>query len=176
MVRFIKKAKINSSSDKVWSVFAHEFDDAYRWMASIPHSYGANNGKRFEGAKTAGRVCELTPDHSGMKASEQFLDYDEANKTCTVRIDFVKTPFMFPVDHNRLEFSVVDTNDNECEMTWSFRSQLKPWGYLMWPLLRAGFSKFVGQVMEELVYYVENDEPHPRKQRKLQRAKLASNA
>lgn len=176
MVRFTKTAKIDASADKVWGVFAHDFDHAYRWMASIPHSYGEDVGKRFEGAKTSGRVCELSADRSGMKASEQFLAYDEANKTCTVRIDFVDTPFMFPVDHNELAFSLKAIDDDHCEVTWAFRSYLKPWGYLMWPMLRAGFARFVQQIIEELVYFVENDAPHPRKQRALGRAKLASNA
>jgi hypothetical protein len=48
-------------------------------------------------------------------------------------------------------------------MTWKFRSNIKPLGLLLWPLLRIGFGKFVGEIMEELQFYVENGKPHPRK-------------
>jgi hypothetical protein len=46
-------------------------------MASVPNSYAQSNGASFEGAHSDGRVCELSPDKNGMKASEKFLAYDE---------------------------------------------------------------------------------------------------
>lgn len=48
-------------------------------------------------------------------------------------------------------------------MTWKFRSDIKPLGFILWPLLRIAFGKFIGDIMEELKFYVENDAPHPRK-------------
>jgi hypothetical protein len=109
-------------------VFAHDFDDAHEWMASIPHSYGKAVGEQFDGATSAGRVCELNDDPNGLKASEQFLDYDEKSKTCTIRVDFVNTPRLFPIHHNELTFSVTESGSGSCETTWAVRSQLKPHG------------------------------------------------
>ncbi len=160
----------------MWAVFAHDFNDAYKWMASVPHSYAKSNGEAFEGAQSAGRVCEL--DTGGIQASEKFLAYDEASQTCTVRIDFVGTPMVFPIDYNTIDFSVVDTGDGQSEMTWAFNSNLKPWAYMIWPLIRVGFGVFVGQIMEELVYYIEKGTPHPRKLKAIakDKAKLPANA
>ena len=163
--------RVNSSSEKIWSVFAHDFDNAFKWMSAVPHSYGESVGKAFEGAKTQGRICELTTRENGIKASEQFLAYDEANHTATVKIDFVNTPGIFPVKFNTLNFSLNKINDRETEMVWDFKSTTKFYGVFMKPALKAQFSKFVTEIMEELKFYVENDAPHPRKVKAIEKLK-----
>jgi len=122
----------------------------------------------------AGRVCSLDGNPNGMKASEQFLAYDEEAKTCTIRIDFLNTMAVFPIDHNKVDFSIVDAGDGKSEMTWAFSSQIKPWAFFLWPVIRLGFGFFVGQIIEELVYYAENDAPHPRKVKALTTAGAAA--
>lgn len=171
MVSFTKVLEINSSSDKVWNVFAHKFDEAYKWMASVNHSYAKKNGRLFEGAHSAGRVCELTPKTDGIKASEQFLAYNEQNQTAIVKIDFEDTPFIFPVKFNTLDFSLEDLGNNKSRMTWKFKSTTKFYGFFMQPALKKGFDKFVGQIMEELKHYVETGQPHPRKIKALSKSK-----
>jgi hypothetical protein len=163
MVKFTKKVIVNASADKVWEVFAHGFNDAHIWMASVNHSFAQNNGESFKGCQSDGRVCELSADGKGIKASEKFLAYSEENKTATVRIDFLNAPSFFPVKFNTLDFSVVNIDGGKSEMTWGFRSDIKVFGYLLWPLLRIGFGVFIGQIVDELKYYVENGTPHPRK-------------
>jgi hypothetical protein len=116
-------------------------------------------------------VCELSPDGKGIKASEKFLAYNEENKTATVQIDFVNTPSFFPVKFNILDFSLRDIDNGQSEMTWKFRSYIKPLGLLLWPLLRIGFGVFIGQIMEELKFYAENGTPHPRKIKALEKLK-----
>jgi len=170
MVKFTKTKKVNASAEKVWEVFAHGFDDAHKWMASVPHSYSQTNGESFDGAQSDGRVCELSSNPDGMKASEQFLAYNEEQRTATVKIDFVDTAFFFPVKFNTLNFSLVEIDNNHSSMTWQFRSKIKPLGYLIWPFIRLGFGTFVGQIMEELKFYVENGTPHPRKLKAMEKA------
>lgn len=172
-MRFTKTTNMNASAQQVWKVFAHDFDDAHLWMASVPKSYAAANGEEFEGAQSAGRVCEL--DTGGIKASEKFLAYDEAAKTCTIRIEFIGTPGVFPVQHNTVEFSIVDAGEGQSVMTWNFSSKLKPWAFAIWPLIRIGFGVFVGQIIAELKHYVEHGTPHPRKIKANQKA-LATSA
>ena len=169
MVKFTKTLKMNASADRVWEIFAHGFNEAHKWMASVHHSYAQTNGESFDGAHSDGRVCELSSDQKGMKASEKFLAYNEDNKTATVQIDFVNTPFFFPVKFNILNFSLREIDDDQSEMTWKFRSNIKPLGLLLWPLLRIGFGKFVGDIMEELQFYVENGTAHPRKMKAMEK-------
>ena len=163
MIKFTKTITVNASAAKVWEVFAHGFNDAHKWMASVPHSYAQTNGESFEGAHSQGRVCELNPNQKGIKASEKFLAYNEENMTATVQIDFVNTPFFFPVKFNTVEFSLLKMGEDQSKMTWKFRSNIKPLGFILWPLLRLGFGKFIQDIMEELQFYVENGVPHPRK-------------
>ncbi len=169
-MKFTKTVAIDATAAEVWAVFAHDFDNAHLWMASVPHSFGQDNGQWFDGASSAGRVCELQPDPSGLKASERFLAYDEAARTCTVRIDFVDTPRVFPVKYNSVDFAVVDNPDGGSTCTWAFSSRIKPWAYVMWPVLRSGASVFLGQIGEELKHYVETGQPHPRKVKALAKA------
>ncbi len=154
---------VSASKDMIWKVFAHDFNNAYNWMASVPKSYHQSNGKLFDGAKTDGRVCELTTKSEGIKASEQFLTYDETKQTATVKIDFINTPSMFPVRYNMLEFSMNAISEEQTEMIWKFSSRIKPLAYIIYPLVRKQFSTFVFEIMEELKHYVENGTPHPRK-------------
>jgi len=171
-MKFKKTTKIDASAEEVWAIFAHGFDNAHEWMASVPKSYGKENGNLFEGATSSGRVCELQADPSGLKASEQFLAYDEAAKTCTVRIDFVDAPKVFPVHYNSLDFAITVDADERSTTTWAFSSKLKPWAYVIWPVIRKGASVAVGQIGEELKHYVETGEPHPRKVKALEKAQV----
>ena len=107
-MKLTKTTKIDATADEVWALFAHRFEEADQWMASVPRSYGQQSGEKLEGATTAGRIVEMRPDGTGMKASERFVAYDEAAKTCSVRVDLIDAPRLFPVDHNSLDFSVVD--------------------------------------------------------------------
>ena len=163
MIKFTKTITVNASAAKVWEVFAHGFNDAHKWMASVPHSYAQTNGESFDGAHSQGRVCELNPNQKGIKASEKFLVYNEENKTATVQIDFVNTPFFFPVKFNTVEFSLLKMGEDQSKMTWKFRSNIKPLGFILWPLLRLGFGKFIQDIMEELQFYVANGTARPRK-------------
>lgn len=172
-MQFVKKQTVNASADRVWQVFAHDFDDAYKWMASVPESHAVANGPQFEGAQSCGRVCSIDGAPGDVKASERFLAYDEQAKTATVRIDFLNANALFPVHHNTLEFSVVDKGHGTCVMTWVFHSKIRLWAYLIWPLLRIGFGIFVGQIIEELTCFVETGEPHSRKLAALKKANSA---
>lgn len=173
-MQLTKTTKMEATAHSVWDVFAHRFNDAQEWLSSVPRSYGQEREAALEGAPSAGRICELQPDGRGMKASERFVAYDETNRTCSVRVDFVDAPSVFPVHHASLDFSVVDDPDGGATATWAFGAKLKPWGYLMWPLLWKGFSTGWSQMCEELKHYVETGTPHPRKVAASKRASSAS--
>ena len=179
-MKITKHVTIEASADKVWKVFAHDFDQASEWMASVPKSYGKNLSKEFEGAKSSGRVCELDANPNGIKASEEFLAYDEKNKSCTVEISLLNTPALVPILRNVLNFSVKDSGQNQSAVTWIVTPKLKPVASLLYPLtyplIKFGLGLFMGQITEELKYFVENGEPHPRKVKAMGKMKLATNA
>lgn len=51
MVKFTKTIKVKASTNQIWNIFAHGFNDAHKWMASVSHSYAQTNGESFEGAE-----------------------------------------------------------------------------------------------------------------------------
>ncbi|MFT6804157.1 MAG: hypothetical protein ACJA2H_001170 [Nitriliruptoraceae bacterium] len=173
-MKFKKTTRIDASAAEIWAIFAHGFDNAQEWMAGVPRSYGKENGILFEGATSSGRVCELSHNPSGLKASERFLAYDEAAKTCTVRVDFVDPPKGFPVHYNTVSFSVTTDASEQSIITWAFSSKVKPRAYLIWPVIRMAASVGVGQIGEELKRYVETGTPHPRKVKALEKARVAT--
>jgi len=158
-----KKIIINASSDAIWQVFAHDFDNAHIWMASVPNSFGANNGKQYEGATSKGRICELDTKPNGVRVKESFLAYDEKTKFCSVLVEFQNTPFGFPLVQNIADFELEEKSSDECIVTFSVTSTLKPFAYLIYPIIKLGFPFFVQQIVEELKFYVEEGKPHPRK-------------
>jgi carbon monoxide dehydrogenase subunit G len=175
-MKITKQVEINAPAHKVWKVFAHDFDRASEWMAAIPNSYGEDVGESFEGAQSAGRVCELNGDSNGMKASEAFLAYDENARTCTIDVTFVNAPALIPTFGNVVEVAVSESGPNRSTVRWIIKPKLKPFGYLLYPLIRVGMSAFTGQIIEELKYFVENDTPHPRKVAATNKLRVLQNA
>ena len=165
---------IDTAGNKIWDVFAHDFDNAYKWMASVPNSFGKDNGKKYEGSSSAGRVCDLDGNPKGMKASESFLAYDEEKKTCTVLIKFLNTPFGFPLVQNVADFSISEQSETQSVVTFSVTSTLKPLAFIIYPIIKFSFKFFVKQIVEELKFYVENGTPHPRKVKALNKMKLVT--
>ena len=167
-----KELPVAVPADKVWQVFAHDFDNGHEWMSSVYKSYAnTEGGSPLPGAKTYGRIVEMDPAGTGMKASETFVKYDESSKTCTVKVEMIGVPSVFPVDHMTLDFSVTKDGDKSSATTWNFEAALKPWGYILYPLLKFGMSKSWSEMAEELKYFVETGESHPRKIAAMKKAK-----
>jgi uncharacterized membrane protein len=45
-MKIAKNVIIEAPIDKVWEVFAHDFNNAYIYMASVPKSYGKELGEK----------------------------------------------------------------------------------------------------------------------------------
>lgn len=166
-----RKMNINATSEDVWKIFAADFENAHKWMAGVPNSFGKELGKRYEGANSAGRVCELDGNPNGLKAYETILSVDEDLKSMLVRITFKNAPFAIPIVANNADFNVTDTTNATSQVVFTVTSELKPWAYLIFPIVKLGFGIFVRQIVEELKFYVENGTPHPRKLKALSKQK-----
>jgi hypothetical protein len=166
-----RKISINATSAQVWQIFATDFENAHKWMAGVPHSFGKELGERYEGANSAGRVCQLDSKENGLQAYETILNVDEKLKSMLVRITFKNAPLVIPIIANNADFNVTDTTDATSQVVFTVTSELKPWAYLLFPLIKLGFGIFVSQIIEELKFYVENGTPHPRKLKALSKQK-----
>ncbi|MDX2471057.1 MAG: SRPBCC family protein [SAR324 cluster bacterium] len=178
-MKVTKQITIEATAEKVWQIFAHDFDNAHLWMSSVPSSYGEKVGDHQEGSVSAGRVCELNGDPNGLKASESFLAFDEETKTCTVQVDLVNAPFILPIYKNILDFSVtdigLDTGAPQALVTWEVTPHLKPLANLVAPLVKFGLGLLMSQITEELKFFAENGTPHPRKLKSISNLEPATN-
>ena len=170
-MKYETTTKIKASADKVWTVFAHQFDEAEQWISSVTRSYGTDRGEQFESATTTGRVCEFKSDGRGMKVFERFVVYDEAMKRASVRVDFIDPPWMLPMQSLSLDFHVSDDAGGGSTAVWRFGAAMKPLAKVITPVLKLSMKKAWSELAEELAYYVETGSPHPRKLAAIDKAK-----
>lgn len=175
-MKITKHQTIQATADRVWQVFAHDFDQADEWMSSIPKTSGAQLGEQFEDATSCGRVCEIDANPNGIKIKEAFLAYDEQDKRCKLDISLHNAPFIAPIYGNQLTFSVRDTGVNQSEITWIMEPKIKPLAHIIYPLLKFGIGKLAAQILEELTYFIEQGQPHPSKVKAMAKFNATSKA
>ncbi len=167
-MKVIKKIKIKQPIDKVWKIWAEEFDKAGIWMAQVDHTLQKTNGTKVEDAPMIGRVCNFTPNPDGAKAIEDIIMYDPVNYKMNLRVVAENVPI--PLKQNIFESSLKKLSDNETEIVIDANIELKWNGYLLYPIIKNGFNKSYGELLEELKYFIEKGIVHPRKQKKIDAA------
>ncbi len=155
------KNTINAPIPDVWDKLAIHFDRAEDWMSSIPKSVKKTDGGMVDGAPMVGRVCDLTTKPDGPYVDETIISYDEEQHAFTVKV--VPVGGKIPIIQNLITFRLKDLGNNQTEMTWDSNIELKTVGKLLSPVLKKGLSKNLLDQMDELKFYVENNQPHPRK-------------
>lgn len=163
-MRIVKKIKIEKPVHEVWKIWAEEFDQAGIWMAQVNHTLQKTSGTKAEGAPMIGRICNFTSNPNGPKAIEDILKYDPKHYKMDLRVLAENVPI--PLKQNLFNSSLKKVSDHATEIQIEANIELKWKGYLLYPLIKKGFHKSYGELLEELKYYVENGSVHPRKQKK----------
>lgn len=166
-MKLIKKVEINQPIDKVWKVWAEEFDKVQDWMAVVVHSFEKKEGNTPSGSPMIGRVCEFSGKSDGPKVLEDILLYDKDNYRLDVKVVPRNVPL--PLKYNLLKSSLKEISNHKTEMTLDINPSIGWTGYLLYPVLKRGLSKSFNELLEELKHYVETGKPHPRKLKKLQK-------
>lgn len=166
---------INAPANKVWGVLAHDFDKIGQWASAIPESKAVANSPTPEGAPVCGRVCS-TAVQGFSHVQEKFTYYDETSmrygyKAVEGRPSFIKDAVNnWSVREQGPNQSVVESR---AELELSFFP-----GVFMIPLLKLQMRITAARLFEELKYFVERGQPHPRKlkaqQKQLRRASAHS--
>ena len=148
---------MKAPANDVWAVVADQFTSNDKWMAQVFET----EGSKAKAGDLDARVCQLTPTLDGLNTYEEVIEYDKENYRFVFTV-IVRGGGKFPVKRNVATVTLEDMG-TETLVRWETKPELKPVGYLIIPLLKAGIQKSFREVLEELKYYVEEGKPHPRK-------------
>ncbi|ANW26547.1 MULTISPECIES: SRPBCC family protein [Vibrio] len=158
-MNILKVVEINRKSSDVWKIVADQFEHAHTWMGFVVDSYALKEGNVLDGAPVAGRVCEFTDKPNGLKAKENILYFSEQDMRFQFDVVPFNAPKVFPVKKNIVTLSVKEVSAEKCLVTWESNIELSAFGYLAYPFLKLGLSKNFGQVLDDLRYHMENQNP-----------------
>jgi polyketide cyclase/dehydrase/lipid transport protein len=151
---------INASAKKVWRVLAHDFGNIGQWASAIPASQAIPGLPAPAGAEVGGRVCATAVPGFG-DVQERFTYYDEQ----TMRFAYQATegrPWFLKHAENHWVVRSLGPNTSQIEARAEIDVSLFP-GLFLAPLLKLQLSRTGVHTFEELKYYVERDQVHPRK-------------
>jgi hypothetical protein len=151
---------INAPAKNVWRVLAHEFDAIGQWASAIPASHAAPDLPATSGVEVDGRVCSTAvPGFAAVQ--ETFTYYDEAS----MRFAYQATqglPWILKRAENHWEVCPLGPTSSLVKTRAELDVALFP-GLFLAPLLKLQMGRIGVQTLEELKYYVERNQPHPRK-------------
>jgi hypothetical protein len=151
---------INASADTVWRLLAHDFANIGEWASAIPSSKANTDLPVPEGAEVGGRVCSTAV--PGFRDVEESLtSYDEPS----MRFAYQATqgrPWFLKHAENHWSVRSLGIHTSLVETRAEIHINTFP-GFFLAPLLNYQMSRIGARTLEELKYYVEHDQPHPRK-------------
>jgi hypothetical protein len=161
-LQITSQTTVDVPAAQAWHLLAHQFDQIGQWTSLIPQSRPVSDIPAPAGAPVGGRVC--SPAVAGFRAvQETFTSYDEAG----MRFSYAATaglPWLITRAENH--WSVRPLSPDRSLVEARAEVALRPFpGLLVGPLLRLQLRRAAERVFEELKYYLEHGQPHPRKLR-----------
>jgi len=158
-----RQINVNASASELWHILADKYDKVGEWTSAIPDS--APNPDLPEGQ---GRVC--TTSNFGI-TKETITHMDEAEQSFGYNVDIPEGPFFIQGVDNT--WRVEPNGEINTTVFMQAQVQLLPvFAQLMSPILKRQMAKRVDKILEELKYYAETGQIHPRKQEQLRTSKL----
>ncbi|PWJ34205.1 SRPBCC family protein [Sediminitomix flava] len=166
-MKITKSIKIKASIEKVWQVWAVEFDKAGDWMSQVVHAVEKKEGQLALGSPMIGRVCTFSDKENAPYAEEDIKLFDKENYRLNIQVVPYNLPA--PVVQNLLKSKLNKVSEEETEIVFEANIEIKTVGYFLYPILKGGLSKGLDEILEELKYYAEKGIVHPRKLKKLEK-------
>ena len=149
------KTYISCPIDDVWAIAADDFTGIQRWSESVVTSEALRDLDAVGESPMAGRYCTFTDDPDGFAARETITHYDKANHVLKFDVVPVHAPKALPLHKNQVELSLRALGPSETELRWVVVPDLKPHGYLLYPMLKFGLAKSFRGILAELKQYAE---------------------
>ena len=147
--------QIDRNIDDVWKLAADDFTSIAQWSTSVFTSDPIEDEAADGDAPMAGRYCTFTEDPKGFAARETIRTYDKANHTLEFDVVPVNAPAALPMKKNRVVMTLTALGPSSTEVRWVATPELKPHGYLMYPMVRLALGKAFRGILKELKDYAE---------------------
>ncbi|MEM7157475.1 MAG: SRPBCC family protein [Myxococcota bacterium] len=150
--------RINRPIDDVWALVADDFTSIQTWSESVITSNPLADAPSVDGSPLGGRYCTFTDDPEGFGAREQITKYDKKNYRLEFDVEPVNAPGAIPLRKNQVTLTLTKLGPTETEIEWVASPELKPHGYLMYPMLKVGLAKSFRGILAELKTYAESQD------------------
>ena len=153
---------INAPASQVWRILVEDYDKVGEWATAVPESF--TNPEVPEGE---GRICSTTLGNT----TEVITQLDEQERNFTYSVEPENPPFFLEGIDNT--WTVEPKGNNQSVVSMNADVKLKTAvAPLIAPLMKWRMHKGFGTILEELKYYAETGQVHPRKQEQLNSQKL----
>jgi len=170
-MRFQMKVNIliNASATKSWKTIAHDFGDISHWSSIIMHSSAINIDTSNNENKLSGRKCSA---YGFVNTEQELTDFNEKKMHLSYKAKSGLPHFITSAENT---WKVLAISDHESIVqTQAVINTGMISGILIAPLFKLFMGRKGDQMIEELKYYIEHDQPHPRKQKQLHKTALAA--
>ena len=151
-IEISKKATINVSADKVWSILADDFDKIGEWARAVDSSGPNVNAEAPEGANVGGRVCQA-PGFGAI--DETFTSFDPEQRTYSFKATASKIPSFVRniTNHTAVKELGPDRTEVQLKIT-ADTDGIR--GAIVKPMMTRKFSGAIDALFEDLKIYAES--------------------
>lgn len=147
---------VDAPPERVWEVLGEGFGEVDSWASGV----AASSAKPLDAdrAGPTGRTCstDLGP------LDENVLLFDATDRRIAYEAHSEAMPFFVRGLEN--EWRMTPLADGGTQVDMNFVARLTPgFNVVMWPFMRGKITRLLDESIEELTYFVEQGEPHPRK-------------
>ena len=151
-----KDIEINAPIEKVWQVLGHEFASAYKWSSAITHSEALDT-ETLNGSTCTERGCSI---EGFGEIKEKLTAYSNEQHTLTYTVLEGLPGFVVKAENT---WKCHTKSNGKTVFELRLKMQTKGFmGWLMGGMLKKKSEKTIDQSLEELKYYIENGQAHPR--------------
>ncbi|MEM6436919.1 MAG: SRPBCC family protein [Cyanobacteria bacterium P01_D01_bin.115] len=164
IVEVEKSTIINVPVERLWKVSADEFEHIDRWDGNVKTSHPSSDA--IVNAPVEGRVCNL---YGGGRTVERFVELDDSKYTFVYEITEGLPGFVISARNTWIHEAIAG---NKTQLTMRVVMRVKGLlGRIMQCPMKLQMGKVLSNAQEELKHYIETGQPHPRKRKKMKRAK-----
>lgn len=161
-----KKATINVSADRLWSILADDFDKVGEWARTVDSSAPNTSAEVPDGAAVGGRVCQA-PGFGAI--NETFTHFDPQGRTYAFKATASKIPSFVNNLTNHTAVKAIGPDRAEVQLRITADTNgLR--GAMVKPLMTRKFSAAIDAGIEDLTIFAETGQISSQKTKALAKA------